>query len=61
MNIKTILAVIFSLAIGYVVLKVLWWIMRNVFALALDLMGLVLIAMIAVPTYIFIRKKLLTQ
>ncbi len=61
MNIKTILAVIFSLAIGYVVLKVLWWIMRNVFALALDLMGLVLIAMIAVPIYIFIRKKLLTQ
>ena len=61
MNIKPILAVIFSLAIGYVVLKVLWWIMRNVFALALDLMGLVLIAMIAVPIYIFIRKKLLTQ
>ena len=61
MNIKTILAVIFSLAIGYVVLKVLWWIMRTVFALALDLMGLVLIAMIAVPIYIFIRKKLLTQ
>ena len=61
MNIKTILAVIFSLAIGYVVLKVLWWIMRNVFALALDLMGLVLIAIIAVPIYIFIRKKLLTQ
>jgi len=61
MNIKKILAVIFSLAIGYVVLKVLWWIMRNVFSLALDLMGLVLIAMIAVPIYIFIRKKLLTQ
>ncbi len=61
MNFKTILAIILSLAIGYVVLKVLWWIVRNVFSLALDLMGLVLIAMIAVPIYIVIRKKLLTR
>ena len=61
MNFKTILAVILALGIGYIVLKVLWWVMRNVFSLALDLMGLVLIAMIAVPIYIVIRKKLLTR
>ncbi|MBC8125125.1 MAG: hypothetical protein H7X70_05275 [Candidatus Kapabacteria bacterium] len=61
MNFKTIIAIILSLAIGYIVLKVLWWIVRNVFSLALDLMGLVLIAMIAVPIYIIIRKKLLTR
>lgn len=61
MNIKKILAVILALGAGYITLKVLWWVVRNVFSLALDLMGLVLIVMIAVPFYIVIRKKLLSR
>ena len=59
MNFKKILAIILALAIGYIVLKVLWWIVRHAFALALDLMGFVLIALIAVPIYFVIRAKLL--
>ncbi|MCX6140906.1 MAG: hypothetical protein NTX15_08790 [Candidatus Kapabacteria bacterium] len=60
MNFKKILAIILALAIGYFVLKVAWWLIRNVFSLALDLIGLILIVMIAAPIYIIIRKKLLS-
>jgi hypothetical protein len=59
MNFKKILAIILALAAGYILFKVFWWIIRHAFSLAFDLMGLVLIAMIAVPIYFIIRAKLL--
>ena len=59
MNFKKILAIILALVVGYVIFKVLWWILRHAFALAFDLVGLALIAMIAVPIYFVIRAKLL--
>jgi hypothetical protein len=57
---KKILAVILALGAAWVVLKVFWWVVRHAFSLALDLVGIMLLVVIAVPIYFIIRKKLLS-
>ncbi len=57
---KKILAVILALGAAWVVLKVFWWVARHAFSLALDIVGLILLLVIAVPIYLIIRRKLLS-
>lgn len=57
---KKILAVILSLGVAYVVIKVAWWIVRHAFSLAFDLVGIILLLVIAAPVYLIIRRKLLS-
>lgn len=57
---KKFLAVILSIGVAYIVMKVAWWIVRNAFSLAFDLVGLMLIVVIATPIYFLIRRKLLS-
>lgn len=57
---KKILAVILALGAAWVVLKVFWWVIRHAFSLALDIVGLIMIVVIAAPIYFIIRRKLLS-
>lgn len=55
---KKIFAIVLSLVAAWLILAVVWWLVRNIFSLAMDLMGLVLVALVAVPIYVLIRRKL---
>lgn len=57
---KKILAIVLSIGAAWLVLKVAWWVIRNAFSLALDLVGIMLLVVIAAPIYFIIRKKLLS-
>lgn len=57
---KKILAVILSLVAAWLLIKVAWWIVRHAFSLAFDLVGIILMIVIAAPIYLIIRRKLLS-
>jgi hypothetical protein len=61
---KKILAVILSLGAAYIVLNVTWWILVKLFSLAFTVITImavgILTAVIAVPIYLIIRRKLLS-
>jgi hypothetical protein len=59
MDIKKILAVVLALVGGYFLLKALWWLLGMVFSVVFVLFQIILVAVIAVPLYLFIRRKLL--
>ncbi|RPI67778.1 MAG: hypothetical protein EHM43_06635 [Ignavibacteriae bacterium] len=59
MDIKKILAVALALVGGYFLLKALWWLLGLVFSVVFVLLQVVLVAVIAVPIYLLIRRKLL--
>lgn len=60
MNLRKLIAIILAVAVGYVTIKVAWWVVRHAFSLAIDIMGLVLIVIIAIPLYYIFRSKLLS-
>lgn len=57
---KKILAVVLSLGVAYLLIKVVWWVIRHAFSLAFDIVGLILLVVIAAPIYLIIRRKLLS-
>lgn len=59
MDIKKILAVALALVGGYFLLKALWWLLGMVFSVVFVLFQIILVAVIAVPLYLLIRRKLL--
>lgn len=59
MDIKKIIAVVLALVGGYFLLKFLWWLLGLVFSVVFVLLQIVLVAAIAVPIYLLIRRKLL--
>ncbi len=59
MNIKKILAIALALVGGYILLKVLWWILGMAFTIAFTLIQIVVVLAIAVPLYLIISRKLL--
>ncbi len=60
MNVKKIIAVVLALGIGYIAVKVVLWLLSNLFSLVLGAMWLGLLVMFAVPAYLFLRRKLLS-
>ncbi len=57
---KKILAVILSLVAAWLLIEITWWIVRHAFSLAFDLVGIILMIVIAAPIYLIIRRKLLS-
>lgn len=56
--IKRILSAAISIVAAYFVLKILWWVIRNSFLIALSVFELVVLIVIAVPIYIIVSRKL---
>lgn len=58
MNAKNIIAIIAALGIGYVLWVVLKWILGLLFTVTFALFQIIGIALIALPLYFLIRKRL---
>lgn len=58
MNLKNILAILASIAIAYVLYKVLAWLLGMLFAVTFAMFKLIAIAVIALPLYFLIRNRL---
>ena len=56
---KNFLSIVLALVLGYVVIKILWWMLGIAFAIAITVVQIVFLAAIAIPLYIIIRHKLL--
>jgi hypothetical protein len=59
MNIKKILAIALALVGGWILLKVLWWILGMAFTIAFTIIQIVVVLALAVPLYLIISRKLL--
>lgn len=59
MNIKKIIAIILALVGGWILLKVLWWVLGMAFTIAFTIIQIVVVLAIAVPLYLIISRKLL--
>lgn len=57
MNIKKIIAIILALVGGWILLKVLWWILGMAFTIAFTIIQIVVVLAIAVPLYLVISRK----
>lgn len=55
---KKFLAIGLALVIAYFAVNVFWWVIRNIFSLVFDLASIILVAIIALPLYFILRKKL---
>ncbi len=55
---KKFLAIGLALVIAYFAVSVFWWVIRNIFSLVFDLASIILVAIIALPLYFILRKKL---
>lgn len=56
---KNILASGLALIVAYLVVSFAWWLLWNIWWLTISLAKLVLIALIALPFYVIIRRRLL--
>jgi len=54
---KKALSIGLAIVASYIVLKVLWWLMWSAFYIAMTLFQIVLVAVIAIPIYIILQKK----
>lgn len=57
MNIKKIIAIILALVGGWILLKVLWWVLGMAFTIAFTIIQIVVVLAIAVPLYLIISRK----
>jgi len=55
---KKFLAIILALVIAYFAVNVFWWVISNVFSLMFNIATLLLMAVVAIPFYFILRKKL---
>ena len=60
MNIKNILSWVLAIVAGYVLIKILWWIISAAFSVVLSVIQIVFVLILAAPLYLIIRRKLLS-
>ena len=58
MKLKTIVAAALALIVGYIVIKILWWMVGVAFTIAITVFQIVLVLLIAVPVTLVLRKML---
>lgn len=56
---RNILAIGLALVIAYFAVSFAWWLLWNIWWLTISLAKLVLIALLALPFYVIIRRRLL--
>lgn len=56
--IKRILSAALALIAAFIILKVLWWIIRSSFFIAISIFEIIILVIIALPIYVIISRKL---
>ncbi|MDZ4745823.1 MAG: hypothetical protein SGJ05_07450 [bacterium] len=55
---KKIIAIVIAIVVAFFLIKIAWWVLKGVFFLTLNLVGIILVLAVAVPVYFLIRKAL---
>lgn len=55
---KKFLAIVLSLVAAWIAMEVFWWIISNAFSLMFSLAKVAVLALIAIPIYILISRRL---
>jgi RsiW-degrading membrane proteinase PrsW (M82 family) len=56
---KGLLAVVLAVVLAYIAVSLLLWVIWNIWWLSISLAKLVVIAIVALPFYVIVRKRLL--
>jgi RsiW-degrading membrane proteinase PrsW (M82 family) len=56
---KGLLAVVLAIVLAYAAVSVLLWVLWNIWWLSISIAKLVFIAIVALPFYVIVRKRLL--
>jgi hypothetical protein len=55
---KRIISIALALLAAWIVMKILWWVFTAAFTIAMNLFMLVVMAVIALPIYVMISRRL---
>jgi hypothetical protein len=53
-----LLAIVIAVALAYAAVSIFWWTVWNIWWLTISLAKLILVALIALPLYVILRRKL---
>ncbi|MCS7000309.1 MAG: hypothetical protein RML15_05010 [Bacteroidota bacterium] len=56
---KNLIAIVAAVVLAYMIVSIMWWVLWNIWWLTISLAKLILIALVALPLYVILRKRLL--
>lgn len=56
---KKLLAGLIAVVVGYFAVKLFWWLLTSIWAIAFSIMTVLAVLVVAVPLYLYLSRKLL--
>jgi hypothetical protein len=56
--IKRILSAALALIAAFIILKVIWWVIRSSFFIAISVFEIIILVIVALPIYVIISRRL---
>jgi len=58
---KKVISIVVAIVAAFIVLKIGWWLLWSAFSIAMTIFQIVLVAIIALPIYVILQRKVFNR